>query len=231
MPTISALTTFTANTQIKSAEVNANFSSIRTTVNTFAAFVDQAATISGAWTFTTAPTINAALTLGGTLTVSTGGAAITGNSTITGDVTINGALGGTYTVPAAKVAAGTLGTGAFTTNGSLIVTNGQLRAPRATQSGAGGTVNFATANHIRHTMTGNGTLTLSGGVTGGVYTVEVLQDGTGGRTVAWAGGVVWAGGATPTATTTANRKDIYTFLFDGTNYCGVQFGANFASAV
>ena len=67
--------------------------------------------------------------------------------------------------------------------------NGQLRADRVTQTGAGGSVAFTACNHVRHTMTGNGTLTLSGGVVGGIYTVEVLQDGTGSRTVAWSGAV------------------------------------------
>lgn len=87
MPTISALTTFTSNTQAKAAEVNANFSTIRTTVNTYCAFVDQSATISGAWTFSTAPTISGALTLGAQLTITTGGIAVTGNSSVTGTLT------------------------------------------------------------------------------------------------------------------------------------------------
>lgn len=139
---------------------------------------------------------------------------------------------------------GTFGTGNYAFPGNLTVASGtitgqtvladggQMRADRITQSGAGGTVSFSTANHVRHTMTGNGTLTLSGGVAGGVYTVEVLQDSTGGRTITWStsiGTIQWPSGATPTATTTANRKDVYTFFFDGSAYLGAQFGANYAS--
>jgi len=164
-----------------------------------------------------------------TAPVITGGATIAGNSSVTGDLAVSGTLTmGTIAVPAASVTAGTLGTGTFTTNGSFVVDNGQLRADRVTQTGAGGTVSFTNANHVRHTMTGNGTLTLANGAAGGVYTVEVLQDGTGGRTVAWSG-AVWPNGVVPTSTTTLNRKDVYTFFYDGSNYLGVQFGANFAS--
>ena len=124
MPTISALTSFTANSKIKSAEVNANFSAIRTTVNTYGAFVDASATITGAWSFTTAPTFSAVQTFGaavtittGGLTVSAGGAAITGNSTITGTLNVTSTLtanvfsgsGASLTsIPASAISSGTL---------------------------------------------------------------------------------------------------------------------------
>lgn len=260
MPVIPALTTFSANTLAKASEVNTNFSSIRTTLNTFGLFNDVAATVSAVFTYTAIPVFSVGVTvsaggvtvsaggvtvtgnstitgtLGGLtgLTVASGGAAITGNSTVTGNLNVTGTVtGGTITVPAAGVQAGSFAAGNFVVTGtltgtSLLTSGGQLRAARITQTGSGGTVSFATANHVRHTMTGNGTLTLAGGVAGGVYTVEVLQDGTGGRTVAWSG-ATWAGGVVPTSTTTANRKDVFTFYFDGTAYLGVQFGANFAS--
>lgn len=94
MPAIAALTTFTANTQAKAAEVNANFSSIRTAVNTYGAFVDLTATISGVWTFSTAPVFSSAQTFAqavtittGGLTISAGGFTVTGNSSVAGTLT------------------------------------------------------------------------------------------------------------------------------------------------
>lgn len=112
MPTISALTTFTATTRAKAAEVNANFSSIRTTVNAYAAFVDSAATITGAWTFTTAPTISGALTVGNALTVTTGGLTVTGASTITG--TLGGLTGLTVASGGAAITGNSSVTGTLT---------------------------------------------------------------------------------------------------------------------
>jgi hypothetical protein len=151
------------------------------------------------------------------------------NATLTG----NGAGITGVTVAASGVSAGTFGAGNYTFPGNITSTSGEvltrtLRVTRTTQSAAGGTANFANGNHHRITMTGNGTITLSGGAVGGIYTVEVVQDAVGGRTVAWSG-ATWAGGAAPTVTATANRKDVFTFFFDGTTYLGVPFGFNFAS--
>ena len=278
MPTIAALTSFTANTQAKAAEVNANFSTIRTTVNTYGAFVDEPATITGAWTYNEGVVMTDGLsvtaggvavtaggltvsaggatvtgnstitgTLGGLtgLTVASGGAAITGNSTVTGNLTVTGTVSGAaVVVPASSVTAGTFGTGSYTFPASVTITTNltatggttatgvlnatRIKATRSTTSGSGGTLSFAAANHHRITMTGNGTITLSGGEAGAVYTVEVLQDSTGGRTVAWSG-AVWPSGVGPTSTSTPNRKDVFTFFYDGSNYLGAVFGQNFAS--
>lgn len=76
---------------ISAAPHNANYSAIRTAVNTYCAFVDQTATITGAWTFSTSPTITNALTIGTGLTVTSGGATITaGGVTITaGGLTVS----------------------------------------------------------------------------------------------------------------------------------------------
>jgi hypothetical protein len=112
MPTIASLTSFTANTQAKAAEVNANFSAIRTTVNTYAAFVDLTATITGVWTFTVAPVLSGGLSVSsGGLTVSAGGITVTGNGAITGTLSVSStltvaALAGAYTVPFSKLTAG-----------------------------------------------------------------------------------------------------------------------------
>ena len=247
MGLIASLKTWVDNEILTAADLNANFSELRTRLNSFGAFKDLANTFTPAQTFQNGVVVtgggvsvtgNSTITgtLGGLtgLTVASGGAAIVGPTSVTGNLSVTGTVtGGTITVPAAGVQPGAFPSGNYNMDGTLTVNamiadNGQLRANRMTQTGAGGSVSFATANHVRHTMTGNGTLTLSGGVAGGIYTVEVLQDGTGGRTVAWSG-ATWSGGVAPAATTAANRKDVYTFYFDGTAYLGVLFGQNFAS--
>lgn len=91
MPTIAALTSFTANTQAKAAEVNANFSSIRTTVNSYAAFIDTAATISGAWTFSTAPVFTNAQAFAGVVTAAVGVTITAGGLTVTAGASTFGA--------------------------------------------------------------------------------------------------------------------------------------------
>lgn len=116
----------------------------------------------------------------------------------------------------------------------LLMSGGEMRAARTTQiSGGSFDANFSLANHVRVLLSGPiNVVTLSGGLVGGVYTLELVQDSSGNRPIIWAadtGSVVWAGGLTPSLTTTANRKDVFTFFFDGTNYLGATFGLNFAS--
>lgn len=54
----------------------------------------------------------------------------------------------------------------------------------------------------------------------------VIQDATGSRTITWPT-IKWAGGVAPTLSTGANKIDIVSFTYDGTNYYGVA-SLNFA---
>lgn len=83
-----------------------------------------------------------------------------------------------------------------------------------------------------HTLTGNRTLgfvgTDGGAVAkdGTIFTLIFIQDGTGSRTLAWNSGYKFAGGTTPTLTTTAGAVDIFRFVVSGTGtvaYCIGQF--------
>jgi hypothetical protein len=49
-----------------------------------------------------------------------------------------------------------------------------------------------------------------------------VNDATAGRAISWPGSVTWAGGQTPSRTTTANKSDAYTFFTRdaGTQYVG-----------
>ena len=49
------------------------------------------------------------------------------------------------------------------------------------------TLNFATGNNHSVVLTGNITIAASNLVNGGLCTVTVVQDATGGRTVSWSG--------------------------------------------
>lgn len=86
-------------------------------------------------------------------------------------------------------------------------------------------VSTATVNRI--TLTGNCTLTFPTAAAGKSFTVVLVQDGTGSRTVTWPGTVLWPGAATPVLTTTAAKRDVFSFLCaDGTNWIGFTAAQN-----
>jgi hypothetical protein len=60
------------------------------------------------------------------------------------------------------------------------------------------------------------------------FTLELIEDGTGGWTVTWPGSVAWLGGTTPTHTTTAGTTTIYAFFTrnGGTTWVGGQLGGS-----
>lgn len=69
------------------------------------------------------------------------------------------------------------------------------------------------------TLGGNRTFTFANPLTGGRYLIVLKQDATGSRTVTWPT-VKWRGGTAPTLTTTANKTDLITLIWDGTDYFG-----------
>jgi len=64
------------------------------------------------------------------------------------------------------------------------------------------------------------TLTFTNPNAGGTYILILRQRPTGSGTVTWPANVSWPGGTTPTITTTANKFDVFTFVFDGNKYFG-----------
>lgn len=60
------------------------------------------------------------------------------------------------------------------------------------------------------------TLTISNASPGQVIDVQVVQDGTGSRTITTYTNVLWAGGTLPTLTTTAAAIDVLRFTYDAT---------------
>lgn len=54
------------------------------------------------------------------------------------------------------------------------------------------------------------------GKTGSRLDLTIVQDGTGSRTVTWNAAFHFTGAASPTLTTTANRRDTFRFVYNGT---------------
>lgn len=86
------------------------------------------------------------------------------------------------------------------------------------------TIDWGLGNHMDFTFGAfNETFTFTAPAKSGVYTMSLLQDGTGSRTATWPASVKWPAGTAPTLTTTATTGyDIISFRFDGTNYYGVS---------
>jgi hypothetical protein len=103
-----------------------------------------------------------------------------------------------------------------------------------------GSVSFAKANVLAQTLTDAATInwdtslgqvatvTLGGNrifaaptnLRVGTYVLHVIQDGGGGRTITWNSVFKWPNGTPPVLTTTASRRDLLTFVSDGTNLYG-----------
>lgn len=115
-----------------------------------------------------------------------------------------------------------LGTGAGAT--AVITTTGQFDIGYYDNgnSTATATLNWNNGMEQKITLTANCTFTINNPITGVRYTLVLIQDGTGSRTVTWPGTLLWKGGAAPTLTTGANKKDIIYLLWDGTNYLGTS---------
>lgn len=63
-----------------------------------------------------------------------------------------------------------------------------------------------------------------------VFDLQVIQDATGSRLLTWPASIHWVGGVTPTLTTTANKRDIFSFRYEPISgfYYGNVVGQNYA---
>lgn len=251
MSDIGTLVDFTDGQVLYAAQLDSNFSAIRTAFNTYAVQTDKASqTITKTITFTPDSGAGFVVSTGGA-TVSAGGITVTGNSTITGTLTALTGITSSGTAAFANVtASGTLGvtgtstlgatnTGALTcttfTPSGLAQPGGQAARKRyyAGNSGSAITIDWNNGNDQVVTMTANCAFTFSNAVVGAWYTLELLQDGTGSRTHSYAAGttIVWPDAVAPTLTTTASRKDVLSYkcvsASSGGTYLGAVYGQNF----
>jgi hypothetical protein len=88
------------------------------------------------------------------------------------------------------------------------------------------TVNLANGTVQNLTLTGNATITMPTAVAGKSFIIILSQDATGNRSVTWST-VVWPGNTPPSVTQTLNKKDIFSFFSDGTNWYGATIGQNY----
>ena len=80
------------------------------------------------------------------------------------------------------------------------------------------TIDFNSGNVQSYTLNANTTFSFSNGKSGGTYIIFLTQ-GASSFTASFAS-AKWSGGVPPTITTTNNSVDIFTFIYDGTNYYG-----------
>jgi hypothetical protein len=111
--------------------------------------------------------------------------------------------------------------------GTAALVNGQVQSVlTGTQSVTSGVValtfsstlavNAALGNHFRVTMTANMTVSApSNPVDGQKVTFELIQDGTGSRTVTWNAAFDFGAVGAPTLTTTASKRDVVGFVYSG----------------
>ena len=78
--------------------------------------------------------------------------------------------------------------------------------------------NNGTKQKLTLTPTANCVLSFTAPPGAAGLTLEVIQNGTGSKTVTWPASVYHPGGVAPTLTTTASGTDIFSFQYNGTNY-------------
>ena len=163
------------------------------------------------------PTTSGLLAHTGRATISTN-LAVTGNSSVTGNQTVSG----TQTITGLLTASGrlTVGTNLTVTGNTVLGANiDDSTSAYKTQTltdGATITWNAASGRIATVTLGGNRTMAAPTNLKAGHYTLTVIQDGSGSRTLTWNGAFKWPAQTAPTLSTAANARDILTFVSDGT---------------
>ena len=161
-------------------------------------------------------TTGTAAGLSSTLAVSSGG---TGSTTLTA----NNVLLGNGTSALQVVAPSTSGN-VLTSNGTTAYWSSTVATTSTTLSDTSGTIswNFNNGQIATVTLTGTGrTVAAPSNLAVGVYILHVVQDSGGSKTItSWNSIFKWPAGVTPILTTTANSRDVFSFVCDGTNLYG-----------
>jgi hypothetical protein len=120
-------------------------------------------------------------------------------------------------------ASGTSGT-SFTSpySGNL---NGTAGQSWMSSFGATTSINWNNGNVQTRTLAASETFTFANPQNGATYILVIKQAAAGNYTITWPT-ISWMGGAPPTMTTTANKTDIYTFVYANSTYFG-SYAQNF----
>lgn len=132
--------------------------------------------------------------------------------------------------------------GVYTTGtvNAAVLSVGSVVIANTTTLKVAGTVDVASANILNQTLTdgvtvswntasgqvatvtlgGNRTMAAPSNLKVGTYILHVVQDGSGNRTLTWNSVFKWPAGVAPVLTTTANARDVFSFISDGTNLYG-----------
>lgn len=104
--------------------------------------------------------------------------------------------------------------------------NASTSAITTDTDGATITFSMATSNCHQVILGGNRILAVSNVTVGQWFNIDLVQDGTGSRTVTWFAGIKWPdGNITPTLTTTGGRRDSFVFhAVAGGSYIGYIAG-------
>lgn len=94
----------------------------------------------------------------------------------------------------------------------------------STTSGATAAIDYAVARTWGISLTANCTVTLTGAIASSACSLTLIftQDGTGGRTVTWPGGITWKAGSPPTIGASAGQITVISLLSvdGGTSWLG-----------
>jgi len=126
---------------------------------------------------------------------------------------------GTTSTTAVVITADTTGNLSFSPTNGLNSFTGTGYSPTITLTD-GATLNWNTAlgQVAQITLGGNRTFAAPTNlVNGGFYSLLIIQDGTGSRTISWNSVFDFTGGVAPTLSTAAGAKDLIAWRSDGTN--------------